>query len=378
MNFVRFVKTPRVSQTPEGTQQPYSYFTTLPPCDRTLSTILTITSDFSPFPSSAPLLCSVVSPDGTVIARKEVDWTSESRELKLDFLLPNDVPSGKIVVRHLASGSATSNEVLADFLHGNGTHVVGIATATFPFDVDSKSGDTVYRRFMVPRGPLTFAEQAGETIIRHVWDAGILLASTLCSSSISMIPDELQGFVKKTFNPVPKNILELGTGVGVLGICIAAQYPRINVVVTDLPDARDLVEENILINVSPTSHIQRNVSFRPLDWEQRPFPPWTETDKFDVIVMADVTYNSSTFEALADTLEHLLRTGSKDAKVVCCAKRRHIEEEEFWKIVQQRGFVIQMRIVFAMDLTGNFRCSDTASDKEGEQLIDFITMSIPS
>lgn len=378
MNFVRFVKTPRVSKTPENTPQPYSYFTTIVPSDRTLSMILTITSDFSPFPAAAPLLCSVVAPDGTVVARKEVDWTAGSREVAVDFPIPNTVPSGKVVVRHLASGAAGSNEVLADFLHGNGTHVVGIATATFPFDVDSKSGDTVYRRFMVPRGPLTIAEQAGETIIRHVWDAGIILAATLCSVTISIIPDELQEFVRKTFNPVPKNILELGTGVGILGISLGAQYPKINVVVTDLPDARDLVEENILINVSPTSHIQRNVSFRPLDWEQRPFPAWTQTDSFDVIVMADVTYNSSTFEALADTLEHLLRTGSKGAKVICCAKRRHIEEEDFWKIVQERGFVIQTRIVFAVDLLGNYRCSDTASEREAEQLIDFISMTIPS
>ena len=354
--------------------------------------ILTITSDFTPFAGQTSLTCTLFSSDdGKLIAKKQVEWTGASREIPVDFPLPLKAKYGSVVVRPLVNSGWTSNQALGEYLANNATHIVGLASSDLALDVvGGKPRDMVYRRFMLPRGPVTIAEDAGETITRHVWDAGILLASTLCSVPLSMVPYELEQFVSQTFTPIstsvylgnqssapaPMNVLELGTGVGILGISIAAQFPHIKVVATDLVDAQSLVEENIRINVSPHSHFKRNMSFRPLDWEQRPFPAWTVDEKFDAIVMADVTYNTSTFMALADTLQHLLRTGSKGARVICCAKRRHDDEEEFWDIVQDRGFVIQKRIVFAVDLEGTFRYTKDGTKKQGEQLIDFISMSL--
>jgi len=147
---------------------------------------------------------------------------------------------------------------------------------------------------------------------------------------------------------------------------------------TDLMDAESFVNRNINQNLLEYKHLKDNASFRLLDWEERPFPSWTETEKFELVVMADVTYNTSTFSALTDTLEHLLQTGSKGAKVLCCGKRRHDEEEVFWTGIVQRGFVIEKRIVCAIDLEGNFRCIEIDSSKEaGEQLVDFVLFSLP-
>jgi hypothetical protein len=91
--------------------------------------------------------------------------------------------------------------------------------------------------------------------------------------------------------------------------------------------------------------------------------------------MADVTYNTATFNALADTLEHLLRHGCKGGKVVCCGKRRHDEEEGFWRIVTQRGFILEKRVIFGIDLEGTIRFCGDGVKKDGEQLVDFIVMS---
>ena len=375
MNFVRFVKTPRVVQA-GTTKKSNVKSTTKKPSGRTLSMILTITTDFSPFAGSACLFCSLVSDDDKVLANNTAEWTPGCRDIPLEFAINPNIKSGKVVVGHVTSDIQTSNHALKDFLDGDGTYIVGLASSSFAMDLGSKSNDTVYRHFMLSCGPLTIAEQAGETIVRHVWDAGILLSSTLCCSSLSILPNNLVQLVSQTIATRTKNVLELGTGVGIVGVSIAAQFPHINVVATDLPEAQSLVEENTRINISAHSHLKRNISFRPLDWEHRPFPPWTGNEKFDLIAMADVTYNTATFMALADTLEHLLRTGSRGARIVCCSKRRHDEEEAFWRIILNRGFAIHERIVFAMDLDGSFRFSGDGAKEDGEQLIDFVSMSL--
>ena len=236
--------------------------------------------------------------------------------------------------------------------------------------------DTVYRNLKLPQGPLQIAEQAGETIIRHVWDAGIILSAAFTCDPISMLPDNLQHFISPLLSKRAMKVLELGTGVGILGISMSAAFQNMSVVMTDLLDAKPLVEENIRLNTSYYSHLARNASFRALDWEERPFPEWTMMEPFDLIVMADVTYNTATFVALSETLEHLLRSGSKGGKVVCCGKRRHDEEEGFWKLISERGFVIHNRVIYATDLEGTLRFCGDSRKEEGEQLIDFISVSL--
>jgi len=67
----------------------------------------------------------------------------------------------------------------------------------------------------------------------------------------------------------------------------------------------------------------------PSIWKKPPFPEWIMKESFDLIVMPDVTYNTTTFVALVETNEHLLWTSSKRGKVVCCGKRSQDEEEIF-------------------------------------------------
>jgi len=376
MNFIRFVKTPRISS--PLTKKPNDKGVTKKAAKTQLSMILATTTDFSLFAGSAELRCQLVTRDNSILSEQQAQWVGSDREIKVDFSISLGVHEARVIITPVSGGFQSTNGLfLSKFLGGQSTHLVGVETDSFSLNVERRI-DTVYRRFILPLGSLQIAEQAGETIIRHVWDAGIFLSAAITYSSFSVLPDELQKFVGPLFEKVDcsMRILELGAGVGILGISISSAFPNIQVVLTDLPDAQLLIDDNIRINASQHTQLKNNASFRTLDWEQRPFPPWTTTERFDLIVMADVTYNTATFMALADTLEHLFRTGSKGAKAVCCGKRRHEEEEGFWQIVKDRGFILQMRVTFAVDLEGNIRYCGSDEKLEGEQMVDFISMTL--
>jgi len=337
--------------------------------------ILTITTDFSTFAGYAELAVQLISPTKGILSEQRTLWTDTSRELKVDIPIAEDSKEAKVVVFPIGPIiPKTSTPFLSKFVCRPLPHIVGVESPRFAPKTAARI-DSVYREFVIDGFPFRIAEQSGETIIRHVWDAGIILSAAATCNPVSLLPDELQTFMQMTGIYGATKILEMGTGVGVLGISLAAQFPEAKVVVTDLEDAEPFVRENISINSPNFPHLRENISFRTLDWGDRRFPDWTLNETFDLIVMADVTYNTSTFVALADTLEHLLKHGATGAQVVCCGKRRHEEEEEFWRIVLGRGFLVHQRTMFTMDLNGIFRHCQDGMKKDGEQVIDFIIMN---
>ena len=373
MNFVRFVKTPRVSSklTKKSNAKPNSNKTSA----QQLSLLLTITTDFSPFAGETYLLCELLSSNGSALAAQEIQWQGHERDIKVEFSVQQSPLSNHKIVITPRTGSA-STDFLAQFLGGTVSHVVGVETDWFSTTTSTRH-DTVSRRFNSPTGPIIIAEQAGETIIRHVWDAGIILSAVISYRHLPSLPPGLTALLKYLQSPDQSlKVLELGTGVGVLGICAALAFPDATVVMTDLPDAQVLVDKNIHLNASPKNKLTQHASFRVLDWETQPYPEWTSVERFDLIVMADVTYNTATFVALANLLEHLLKTGSRGAKVICCGKRRHDEEKQFWKIVGERGFAIDQREIFSMDLEGGFESCEDGHESHRLQLIDFICMRL--
>jgi hypothetical protein len=298
-----------------------------------------------------------------------VVWNDTKRELKIDLPIDPEYKGHIAIMPKDILGFQAEATFLSHFLgntySGNLSHVVGVVSDVIPKG-DEPSSDFVIRTFSINALPLRILEQTGESIIRRPWDAGIILAAALTRRSFSSLPPPLYNMIKPLFlHGRPMTVLELGTGVGVLGISISAAYKNAKVIVSDLPDAESLVVRNIPQNSRIFPHVEKNTSWRPLDWESRPFPTWTETETFDFIVMSDVTYHSSMFVPLAETLEHLLRNGAKGAKVVCCAKRRHEDEEEFWRMVKERGFVLETRITLAINLQGKIRYCD-----EGEEPCD--------
>ena len=106
-----------------------------------------------------------------------------------------------------------------------------------------------------------------------------------------MIPSENAGHRGLPFERKKTKIIELGVGIGIVSIVLAAlQTSELEIKTINLPSAIDLLESNISQNVSP---------FPPkpevLDWND----PIADGQDIDIIIiiMADVTYNTCLSDA---------------------------------------------------------------------------------
>ena len=118
-------------------------------------------------------------------------------------------------------------------------------------------------------------------------DAGITL-----SCHISNLLDKDSSLAKAL---VPRGykhgfqILELGSGCGVVGLSLAQTVPGAQVTLTDLAEAEEIVERNITQAQLAES---ATVAFRELDWDaELPDDLRAPAKKLDLVLAADCTYN---------------------------------------------------------------------------------------
>jgi methylase of polypeptide subunit release factors len=115
-------------------------------------------------------------------------------------------------------------------------------------------------------------------------DAGITL-----SCHISDI-HEGDSILAKALLPVHRaarlRVLELGTGCGMVGITIASIMDGAHVLLTDLSEAQEIVERNIL-----RAHTAKGstLAFQELDWDAE--LPSDLSSHLDLVIAADCTYN---------------------------------------------------------------------------------------
>jgi methylase of polypeptide subunit release factors len=120
----------------------------------------------------------------------------------------------------------------------------------------------------------------------HLRDAGITLS---CH-----VPKLLKGsssFANACLPLDPSTrpqILELGTGCGMVGITIAQIIEDADVYLTDLPEAQEIVQRNINL-ARPAKG--STVAFQELNWDVE-IPSNIATSRLDLVVAADCTYNS--------------------------------------------------------------------------------------
>jgi predicted nicotinamide N-methyase len=164
-------------------------------------------------------------------------------------------------------------------------------------------------------GSLNYYEATREAIVSHVWDGGVLLAERI-----------LSGLELRDLSPKSR-VLELGTGIGLVGIALASRYPSADVILTDLENARELTEKNVAQN-------KVNCTFEALDWE-RP----RHYANLDLILMADVTYNSTFHQPLLRTLS-VLKQDNPQARILFSSKYRHWDEQAFIKTLRGRYTVL--------------------------------------
>lgn len=235
-------------------------------------------------------------------------------------------------------------------------------------------------------------EEMGESIARHVWDAGIVLAGHLCDLCDSIKPPSPnQNILSAVLKRRHPKILELGAGTGVVGLTFAVKYPESTVLLTDLPEAEELLRDNIKLHLDTRERTKRllaertnkaiasnKVSFEVLDWEKEPGEA-VRSEVWDLIVVADCTYNVDAIPALVKMLGTVVRgkgrgrkseggkqdeksTGSsadskaeagdetRDPVVLVALKKRHESEACFFDLMRDEGFVERETEKWSMEM----------------------------
>ncbi|KAH8646631.1 putative methyltransferase-domain-containing protein [Xylariales sp. PMI_506] len=208
---------------------------------------------------------------------------------------------------------------------------------------------------------LAIEEDIGESIARHIWDAGLVTAALLADACRQTEGgpriQDLMPFAKSELN-----VLELGCGVGVLGIGIgmfiydaarAQGFPDLvaRVLLTDLPEAEERARSNMARCLRGSSASKVTLEYENLDWEdgaQGKFGPTLSLRSWDYVVLSDCTYNVDTFPVLVGTLSaihmHNLSfaqeypNGCMSTKVLLSTKPRHDSEKELWDMLKDAGW----------------------------------------
>jgi len=131
------------------------------------------------------------------------------------------------------------------------------------------------------------------------------------------------------------NVIELGTGCGLVGLALASIVPKSHVVMTDTSEVIELVNVwNILELDFATSS---KVAFEILNWDE-PLRSSISSINFELILLADCIYNADSTPALVRTISALAGK-SPNALIVNAAKTRHSSEAIFFKLMAEACFV---------------------------------------
>ncbi|KAI9883396.1 MAG: Mitochondrial presequence protease [Watsoniomyces obsoletus] len=204
------------------------------------------------------------------------------------------------------------------------------------FSSKSPTADrVVFRRWNLPGGQhLRIQEESGESIARHIWDAGLVLAVYLneCIDTTNDLSTVInQAIITSTNRSL--NVIELGCGSGLVGITFAQAVPRCQVILTDRTEAQELVEWN-LSRMMPAD--QSSARFHVLNWEDE-VPSGLNEKDFDLVLVSDCTYNPSSAPALVKTLDALASPPSRCTGIVIAMKVRHPSEAVFFGLMAEAG-----------------------------------------
>lgn len=167
-------------------------------------------------------------------------------------------------------------------------------------------------------------------------DAGIALIACLCSHSGPRL-HALCPLFSQLLRPAQSqrlNVLELGSGCGIVGKALASIRPDCHVILSDLIDAMELILHNIADSQLASGS---RLSSMILDWGQE-LPASITAEQFDLILVCDCTYNSDSIPALVKTLSALIAR-LPAAMVVVANKIRHDSELSFFVQMADAGLV---------------------------------------
>ncbi|KEP54419.1 putative methyltransferase [Rhizoctonia solani 123E] len=259
-----------------------------------------------------------------------------------------------------------------------------------PTETNISKQEKIERFYLLPfnRETLRITEQTSFDLDKKIWDSGVAVSSWLAklltsSDSPGRSRELIEHFRMRLQVIRDRNralqIVELGTGTGLVSLVLGALLAQrrssddrvedsgpvmhARILATDLSSALELIDHNKAANshlidgntsgfegaeeTRRTCEIELHAA--ELDWDS-PIPSsvWPKDHSsgaqypFDIIIMADVTYNTASFGALLDTVTGLLRGPSApglSAVVLLAYKSRDPAERTLWIDAQRRGIV---------------------------------------
>lgn len=149
----------------------------------------------------------------------------------------------------------------------------------------------------------------------------------------------------------PITIVELGTGCAIVSATVSQCLARARIIATDLPEAAAIASTNLGIPnpygkkaspleadavLSPLTQ-REGVSYRNLDWST-PLPAVIAAEKFDLVLVADCTYNPDVVPYLVVTLAKLVEI-SPEVLICVAMKVRHESEAVFFDLMKEKGML---------------------------------------
>ncbi|KAG5946114.1 hypothetical protein E4U53_006628 [Claviceps sorghi] len=337
-----------------------------------------------------------------LIERLPLEWDKGHRVMKPTYRLPPKVESaitgGDSVFLSIGPanpGSAADSvyNILTSSTEdhkdggvggGGGDHGRGrgglISSVTVGLSGPEVDDDACLRRILLsgrgePPQYLIIGEQIGHSIARHVWDAGLVSMAAIAGTfKFPDLAPSQSSCMKKVHEILIRedgvNVLELGCGVGVLGLGLCAVYPKgtgdCTILMTDRHEAERSARSNMGL-----LHQQRSgsnlgyaqVMYENLDWDngrQGRFGNRVRERRWDLIMLSDCTYNADSIPALVGTLSavHSLNKDfdpddtSFTTKVFLATKPRHNDELVLFDTMAAENWKITDKLVLPLPVLG--------------------------
>lgn len=138
-------------------------------------------------------------------------------------------------------------------------------------------------------------------------------------------------------NPTPRalRVLELGSGCGIVGLKVADLCSVSDVLLTDLPDAMEILNHNVERAKFVSS--RGKLATAVLDWDE-PLPERVGRRQFELVIVSDCTYNPDSIPVLVKTMSAVAEN-SPNGFVVVSLKVRHDSEAIFFDLMAGAKFV---------------------------------------
>ena len=212
----------------------------------------------------------------------------------------------------------------------------GVDTSTF--DGSPNVEFKIRQQLMAPPGGVdTSIDSTG----RFVWSTTVGLRERIqrdmvyAENAAASQPERLQ-------------VLELGSGCGLLGMGLAATG-LVDVVLTDHPNAMEWLGSNIELN---RDIIREHARVAPLGWGNDQHATQLEaqmTSHFDLIVGSDILYDHATH---ADLVETMIRFAVPANAPIYLAYPKRSDEDSFLKVAQEH-FHVQVEPLNVNGSSGN-------------------------